>query len=1225
MLKLLWTAFKILLVLVLLGVLGVGLYLLVYHQKWPWWVGVVIFIGILGLILGVLFLKKWLFRRRERQFVQRIVEQDEAVMPKAPVGERQQIRDLEARWHAAMAILRRSQLRKHGDPIYVLPWYLLLGAPESGKSTALSSARLPAPLTEVSPDPEGGETPNCDWYFLENSVIMDTTGRYSMPVDEVLDREEWQRFLNLLVKYRRQEALNGVVVTVPADKLLTGSPDAVAEDARQLRRRIDELIRVLGSKFPAWIMVTKMDTMVGINALGNLLAEDVRCQAMGHHHAATRHEPRVFVEETMEVVTDRLKDMLLLLLGQNPSEDYALFLLPGELEKIFPNLRVFAETLFEENPYQETPLLRGIYFSSGRQNKEARSLILTGTETVSDLAIPAPNTEQGLFLSDFFSKILPADRNLLSPIREYLSWRRLTRNLGLTAWAAIIFFLCGLLSFSFVKNIKVLHDLTDDLIRPPVLTNNLEKDLILMDRYRTELLELEDNNKKWWMPRFGLEQTIDVENRLKKNYCLMFRRGLLDHLDFSLAKSMDGFTKNTPGEIIGAYVEHLQTRINLLMAAYDGASYHDLEKLPPPAYTAISLTDQKMLSEIAMAFGPLYISYLSWTPNRWTVAQELATLRNQLKHMADIRTTSMRWLVAWVNVQPDLKSVVMEDFWGQGRLDRAESVNVPPAYTRKGRDRIDEFVNRYRASLEDSKILDERLKEFDDWYWREYLMAWDHFGWSFDQGFILIGADDDRRAMAEVMADPVNPYYQLLDRMADELEPLYEREGIPVWVKSAVSFQKVKKQAAQQDVLKTANILTKTAEKGETLLKEAFRNPDAQTISRLEHVSKASEQLKAYEKALTDIIPVTSSREMAFKMASKFYPTASDGAQPEAKSPFQDANSALTKLKGTTLSVEARRDNLFWHLLYGPLKFLLAYTTHEAACELQLNWEGSVLATVADMPPDKVKTTLFDQEKGLAWKFVTGPAAPFIGRSSQGFYARSCLDQEFPFLKPFLGFLDMGASGNQVLLPEYQVNIKTRPVSVNRGALLAPYQVIVTLDCAQGPQTLDNYNYPASQDFKWQPDKCGTVTLKIIFSDFTLTGRYEGPTGFPDFLEDFRHGTKVFTPEDFPDQKDDLNNLRVSEIRLTYIITDSEPVRKLLLYQPYFVPQQITECYTGPFKNKDQDKSAETTTSTVPGALPPQGKDSGKKGQLEPVPKKNIIPEPTKTPPPETKAAPRSK
>src|SRR6185369_11501747 len=199
-------------------------------------------------------------------------EQDNDRLNSLAEVERNQHKQLNNSWKEAVETLRRSHLKKHGNPLYVLPWYLIMGESGSGKSTAISSARLTSPFAEVNHASGVSGTRNCDWWFFDQSIILDTAGRYAMPVDSGRDNEEWQKFLSLLVKYRKKEPINGLIMTVAADKLLSGSPESLEKDGLQLRRRLDELMRVLGIKFPVYLLVTKCDLIQGMTQFSERLA-----------------------------------------------------------------------------------------------------------------------------------------------------------------------------------------------------------------------------------------------------------------------------------------------------------------------------------------------------------------------------------------------------------------------------------------------------------------------------------------------------------------------------------------------------------------------------------------------------------------------------------------------------------------------------------------------------------------------------------------------------------------------------------------------------------------------------------------------------------------------------------------------------------------------------------------------------------------------------------------
>ena len=272
---------KVLLFLFLAALILLLIFGLVLMAGWPWWVGFFFLIGILGIILFVFFIKKLLARRSEKQFVHQVIAEDESRIKSLDKGQQVGSQELQDRWKEAINVIRKSHLKKFGNPLYVLPWYMVIGESGSGKTTAIQGADLSSPFAEVSRVSGISGTRNCDWWFFEQAILIDTAGRYAIPVDEGRDKDEWQKFLSLLSRFRKKEPLNGLVVTVAADQLLQDNADKLETAGKSIRQRIDELMRVLGAKFPVYIMVSKCDLVQGAVRFCDHLEEPVLQQAMG--------------------------------------------------------------------------------------------------------------------------------------------------------------------------------------------------------------------------------------------------------------------------------------------------------------------------------------------------------------------------------------------------------------------------------------------------------------------------------------------------------------------------------------------------------------------------------------------------------------------------------------------------------------------------------------------------------------------------------------------------------------------------------------------------------------------------------------------------------------------------------------------------------------------------------------------------------------------------------
>ena len=112
-----------------------------------------------------------------------------------------------------------------------------------------------------------GGTRNCDWWFTDEAVLLDTAGRYTThESDPVSDEQEWQGFLQLLSRYRGRQPINGVILTVSLSDLLSANDTDRAQHAAVLRQRLNELQKQLGIHFPVYVLVTKMDLLSGFEA-----------------------------------------------------------------------------------------------------------------------------------------------------------------------------------------------------------------------------------------------------------------------------------------------------------------------------------------------------------------------------------------------------------------------------------------------------------------------------------------------------------------------------------------------------------------------------------------------------------------------------------------------------------------------------------------------------------------------------------------------------------------------------------------------------------------------------------------------------------------------------------------------------------------------------------------------------------------------------------------------
>jgi type VI secretion system protein ImpL len=1187
--KFLLTALKyILLASLLLIIVGLS-FGFVLWMSWPWWVGLFFLVGLAGLWLVFFFIQKLLQRRREQNFVQQVIQQDEAYLQGAGSPDQEGQRELQARWKEAIDTLKASHLSKYGNPLYVLPWYMIIGESGSGKTTAIKSADLSAPFTETSKVGGISGTRNCDWWFFDQAIIIDTAGRYAIPLNEGQDKKEWQKFLSLLVKYRKKEPLNGLVVTISAEKLLNAPSEVIESDALNIRQRIDELMRSLGKRFPVYVLITKCDLIQGMTQFCNLLPDQCLDQAMGLLNQDLSTDTESLHARLFETISKRLRELRLLLLHQAHSatraktkSDPELLLFPDEFQGMKKNLHSFMQMAFKKTPYQETPILRGIYFSSGRQEGTPYSHFLNALGLIKPQEILA-GTSRGLFLHDLFSQILPEDKKLFAPTARYLAWNRLTRNIGVAAWMTIVLALCGLLSFSFVQNLSTMKKAGQEFNTSIVMKGDILNDATAMDRFVKAVTRLEYFNNSWWFPRFGLNKSKKIEIQLKEKFCRQFNHDFSAGFDRKLEREISDFSSATPGEKIGRYAAHLTRRINLIKSGLDHNEFASLAKRTQPSFQPVIPSDDAgLVRKVSDRIADEYLHYISWQTNPDVLREENIHLQSMLHHILTLPGTNLAWLAYWVNVDSGLPSWTLKNFWGD-HLTNAGADSIPPSFTVKGKETIDSLLTEMESAVSDPLIISSNKNKFLAWYIKTYFQVWYDFGLKFPEAEQHVTNKASWLQLASTMADDKNPYFSLLETMAKELRGIKDSENPPAWIPLLFQVEKASIMAKGETAMQEQNsLMSKVAEKGKKVIGSLENKLDTpETGQLLGDPFKTGKYMHSYKEALGKITQASSSRQVSYQMAMDVFKD--DPAT--SKSPFYLGQNQIDLLQNE-IKAPGDEQKMVWKLVSGPLIYLRDYVYLEASCQLNSLWEKGVLVEVQGVnDKSRLQDLLFDSS-GFAVRFLQGPAEPFLGRNlEQGFYTKTAQGRPLPLKDIFLSFLTEGTRLSKVkpnlhadeialdklpaepldsaaqeankpagpsaitLNKNYPVEVSALPTDVNKDAKVIPHSTTLEMVCKNETTRLVNLNYPVHKEFNWAPQSCEEVNLQIEVGSLILRRQFKGKFAFLLFLQEFKSGSHSFKASDFPEEQNLLARMDIQSIIVSYKFDGIKPLVKIMALQ----------------------------------------------------------------------------
>jgi type VI secretion system protein ImpL len=281
---------------------------------------------------------------------------------------------LQGRFQEAVETLRKN--RSGGTNLYALPWYVVIGPPGSGKSTLLQNSGLNFPLSSKFGKEAirgVGGTRNCDWWFTDEAVFLDTAGRYTtQDSDRGADASAWEEFLNLLRKYRKRRPINGVIVAMSLSDLLTLDANGRQQHIAAIRQRLDELAKYLRIGVPAYLVFTKCDLVAGFTEFFDDLNPELRSQVWGMSFPVGKTMDGTAAKEFLQefnLLLDRLNTRILDRLHgeRDPNRRAAILSFPQQLSAVREIARQFVEGVFTGHQYGAPLLLRGAYFTSGTQ------------------------------------------------------------------------------------------------------------------------------------------------------------------------------------------------------------------------------------------------------------------------------------------------------------------------------------------------------------------------------------------------------------------------------------------------------------------------------------------------------------------------------------------------------------------------------------------------------------------------------------------------------------------------------------------------------------------------------------------------------------------------------------------------------------------------------------------------------------------------------------------
>lgn len=1105
--------------------------------------GFYVLFAIFGIWLTFIIARKIFIRLRAKAQVQGILGAGQADEVDDDLGmtASELNRSLKQRWNSTIKALKRSQLKYQGDALYALPWYMVFGRPTSGKSTSLRNANLLLPSIDISKH-EDGSTLNLEWWLYEEGIVIDTAGRYAVPDNLERDRKEWNTLLGMLSKHRQKEPLNGLVLAVAADRLLECTEEQILEEGRQVRNSINHLMDKLEVKVPVYLMVTKADLIPGFKEWADYLPDSLKKQAMGYLNEATTSDVDSVVDTALDNILDRLKEVRLLMMEQTENPDASLLTLPRSMENVREGLHTFIKTALKGNAYQEAPRFRGLYFSSSLQEKDGE------------------NVRNGLFLHDFFTKILPADRGSLISLPSALRIKSAARKYALGISGAITFSAIVGLTALYESDKAALDDIYTNYADSEILVSEDSSDNITLEtayRLKTLIESMSAYKEQEGLPWGLLTGSGNQLKELKTQYLEYVKKNIINPYDDSLKNTIDDLELGQTSALAGGLVR----RINIIQQHLLPDS--EIEALPI-GRDYLVVQNPGVDAERSDLYNDIYLAYVDWSLSNVDLQEEKKALQAALLYLVKQNHGDYNWIVQWANSQ-DFDEITLKNYWG-GSYKVVNPPKIEAAYTLEGYEFIQKFLTEFKQANSEDKKLNEIQEDFYKYYQRQYIESWMSFAQRFDEGKMQQRDRKEWQQLLERMATADNPYFALLGDMNEQLSPFADanfnsKQQLSFFQEvQSYSISDGRKGKSKNKLLKKAlgklGKVGKVAKKAMKAHKKATKGKKGEDISSA--VEDAVVAVDAYKQALAEIAFKAESRTQSLSSLTTLFktpdaPESGNGSMASAWMAIKELQALIGKPVSTS--------KVFWHLFTGPVHATYDYMQNESSCELQDRWQNDVLAALDGVSGNQVGNLVVG-EGGVLWNYLENDLAPFVQKKyKRGIVRANVSQRSLGITEELLDVINQADNGKFIVGNNFDVAINALPTGANPGAQIQPYATFVDLYCSDGTQTLANYNYPTQHKFKWSLENCGDTTLRIEVGQLTLMKNYVGVKGFSKFLKEFQDGRHIFTATDFPNQQAQLKNSNVNFIDVNFEIRGQKPVIQMLDSVPLQLPEMAAHCW----------------------------------------------------------------
>lgn len=439
-------------------------------------------------------------RKRDNDLLRGVVDAGGTAQSREAAEE---VAAISERLKMSLTALRKAH-RSRGY-LHEQPWYVIIGPPGAGKTTALLNSGLKFPLAaelgQGAINGVGG-TRLCDWWFTDQAVLIDTAGRYTtQDSNTVADKAGWEGFLDMLERTRRPQALNGIIVAISLTEIANAPSEERSAHARSIRMRIKETSDRLNLRLPVYLLLTKVDLLSGFTEFFDNLDQDGRSQVWGVTFPAKGEDPVRLFKEEFHLLSGQLDEKLIDSLQRERSLERRSLIagFPSQFSSLEQPLQELLTEAFGNSLLDPAPYLRGVYFTSGTQegapiDRLTGALSRTFGIVQKQNSVLKPVSGRSYFLGQLLKNVIFGEAMMAVQSPAHRRRRALRYSLSYAGMFLVLVGVLSMLAYSYSSNRaavvtsnKALSNylsISQTLSLDPVQSDNLTSILPLLDAAR---------------------------------------------------------------------------------------------------------------------------------------------------------------------------------------------------------------------------------------------------------------------------------------------------------------------------------------------------------------------------------------------------------------------------------------------------------------------------------------------------------------------------------------------------------------------------------------------------------------------------------------------------------------------------------------------------------------------------------------------------------------------